>query len=414
MDVILYFQPATKSSAPEKLAGVMEIAEKSSLHVQIIEERPTVRRIRELIDFWHPLGAIAECGGEYNDLDTAVFTGLPTVFLTHNPNTLGMKSFAILHDSGETARLAARELLLSGYEHFAYIPFPENRFWSEERGTGFSTAIEVNGRSCRTFESSAKGTRRQRALVDFLRALPKPCAAFAANDKIASEVLAAANLAKLAVPDDLSVLGVDNFEQICDHTTPALSSIEPDFRRGGCLAMLMLLAVIRSGKNFRGARIRHFGPLRIVRRASTRLLKHGDSAVQQALELIRRKACLGLTAGQVAKTLPCSRRMADIRFAQAVGHTILEEIHAIQLERAKQLLLDPNQQLKSISDFCGFTHPNSLRKFFLRETGLTLTAWRQQHLGHHSASTISGSVGRKPPAWIARSSSSARSSSYHQ
>lgn len=414
MDVILYFQPATKSSAPEKLAGVMEIAEKSRLYVQIIEERPTVRRIRELIDFWHPLGAIAECGGEYNDLDTTVFTGLPTVFLTHNPKTLGEKSFAVLHDSGETARLAARELLLLGYDHFAYIPFPENRFWSEERGTGFSTAIEVNGRSCRTFDSSAKGTRRQRALIDFLRSLPKPCAILAANDKIASEVLAAANLAKLAVPNDLSVLGVDNFEQICDHTTPALSSIEPDFRRGGCLAMLMLLAVIRSGKNFRGARIRHFGPLRIVRRASTRLLKHGDPAVQQALELIRRKACLGLTAGQVAKTLPCSRRMADIRFAQAVGHTILEEIHAVQLERAKQLLLDPNQQLKSISDFCGFTHPNSLRKFFLRETGLTLTAWRQKHLGHHSAFTISGTVGRNPSSRIARSSSSARSSSYHQ
>ena len=49
MDVILYFQPATQSSAPEKLAGVMEIAEKSRLHVQIIEERPTARRIRELI-----------------------------------------------------------------------------------------------------------------------------------------------------------------------------------------------------------------------------------------------------------------------------------------------------------------------------------------------------------------------------
>ena len=381
MDVILYFQPATKSSAPEKLAGVMEIAEKSRLHVQIIEEPPTTRCIRELIDFWHPLGAIAECGGEYNDLDTTAFDGIPTVFLTHNPNTLGEKSFAVLHDSGETARLAARELLLTGYEHFAYIPFPEDRFWSEERGTGFSTAIVVNGRDCRTFNSTARGTRRQRALVDFLRALPKPCAAFAANDRIASEVLAAANFARLSVPDELSVLGVDNFEQICDHTTPALSSIEPDFRRGGNLAMLMLLAVIRSGKSFRGARIRHFGPLRIVRRASTRLLKRGDPAVQQALELIRHKACLGLTADQVAKTLPCSRRMADIRFAQVVGHTILEEIHAVQLERAKQLLLEPNQLLKSISDFCGFSHPNSLRKFFLKETGLTLSGWRKKHLG---------------------------------
>ena len=68
--------------------------------------------------------------------------------------------------------------------------------------------------------------------------------------------------------------------------------------------------------------------------------------------------------------------MADIRFRKATGHSILEEIHAVQLERVKQLLKDSGLQLKSISDFCGFTHPNSLRKFFLRETGMTLGAWR--------------------------------------
>lgn len=34
--------------------------------------------------------------------------------------------------------------------------------------------------------------------------------------------------------------------------------------------------------------------------------------------------------------------------------------------------------LKAISDFCGFENPNSLRKFFLKETGMTLSAWRSE------------------------------------
>ena len=38
------------------------------------------------------------------------------------------------------------------------------------------------------------------------------------------------------------------------------------------------------------------------------------------------------------------------------------------------------KDIKSISDFCGFQHPNSLRKFFLKETGMTLSAWRKDHL----------------------------------
>lgn len=69
--------------------------------------------------------------------------------------------------------------------------------------------------------------------------------------------------------------------------------------------------------------------------------------------------------------------MADLRFTQTVGHTILDEIQSVRLERAKQLLLNSNQALEAISDFCGFKHPNSLRKFFLKETGLTLSAWKK-------------------------------------
>ena len=59
---------------------------------------------------------------------------------------------------------------------------------------------------------------------------------------------------------------------------------------------------------------------------------------------------------------------------------MLDEIHSVQLERVKMLLRDTNRPLKTIGDFCGFGNPNSLRKFFLRETGMTLSAWRQRHL----------------------------------
>ena len=69
--------------------------------------------------------------------------------------------------------------------------------------------------------------------------------------------------------------------------------------------------------------------------------------------------------------------MADIRFARATGRSILAEIHAVQLERAKELIGGGNMPLKTISDFCGFTNPNSLRKFFKKATGATLSDWRK-------------------------------------
>ena len=71
--------------------------------------------------------------------------------------------------------------------------------------------------------------------------------------------------------------------------------------------------------------------------------------------------------------------LSIIRFRNAVGRGILAEIHAVQLETAKRLLETTDIPLKALSDFCGFENPNSLRKFFRRETGTTLRAWRAAH-----------------------------------
>ena len=171
------------------------------------------------------------------------------------------------------------------------------------------------------------------------------------------------------------------FLLLLDSLLPHLHLGEKDDRPEGLKSnlqrkTLMLLAVTSGKGEWRGERVRTFGPLRVVRRASSRILQGHDSKVLAALDLIRRRACSGLRAEEVARLFDCSRRMADIRFARAVGRSILAEIHAVQLERAQELIRSGNMPLKAISDFCGFTNPNSLRKFFRRETGMSMSAWR--------------------------------------
>lgn len=367
------------TSAPEKLNGVRDIVVRRGHPVQIIEERPTARLVRELWDFWNPIGAIIDCGGEYNDIDANTFANRHVVFLGHNPDTLPANCLLVSNDQTETARAAARELLSTGYTNFAFIHVPERKNWSDMRERGFSEALALNGKGCAVFApspSKADTVRWMSGLRKFISSLPRPCAVFAANDKTAEKVLAAAALESMSVPNDIAVIGVDNFIPICEHASPQLSSIEPDFRRGGNLAAMMLLGAVMSNGRWRGSRTQTFGPLRVIRRASSRVLYAPDKIVSTALDLIREESCSGLTAGRAAALFPCSRRMANIRFRNATGHSMLEEIHAVQLERTKQLLANGNLPLKAISDFCGFRHPNSLRKFFRRETGMTLSAWR--------------------------------------
>ncbi len=379
MATILYFQPPTKTFAPEKLAGVRDIIEKRNHYVQIIEEKPTSRLVEDLWTFWNPLGAIIDCGGEYNNIDAGVFGSHPVVFIGHDPDSIPKKCLLVSNDQRETARAAARELLATGYENFAFVHNVDHKKWSHLRERAFSEAIAINGRPCavlRPSDTENSSVEWIRKLRRFLAALKKPCAVFAANDKTAESVISAATLEGFDSPDDIAIVGVDNYEPICEHVTPRLTSIEPDFRRGGRLAATMLLELAASKGEWRGARTQTFGPLRVVRRASTRMLSVPDKAVTEALDLIRREACNGLQSARVAAIFPCSRRQADTRFRQATGRSILEEIHIVQLERAKELLRDTTIHLKAISDFCGFTNPNSMRKFFLKATGMTMTAWR--------------------------------------
>ncbi len=393
MNTVLLFSPVVMSpDARRTLGGAQDAAVRMGVHVQIVALPPTETLVRELRRLWSPLGAIVDCGSDWGPIPAALFGDLPTVLLHHDPETLPADALSVRHDSVETGRTAARELLSTGRRHFAFVHNATRTFWSDIRGKSFAEAIGLHGFRCHVMPSSGNGDGDggtwQRRLRTFLHTLPKPCAVFAANDRTAVELLAAARHEGFDVPETIAVLGVDNDENLCERTIPALSSIEPDFRRAGDMAIRLLLDVAnnRSGRDG-GAATRDsgtagamiFGDLRVVRRASTRIVAMRDARVSDALELIRREACAGLRAERVAALFPGTRRQTDLRFRRAVGRTIAEEIRAVQLEEAKRLLADPARPITTIGDFCGFSTPGSLRKFFRRETGMSMREWRREH-----------------------------------
>ena len=379
MTTILYFQSQSRINAGEKLDGVRKIVEKLHWHVQVVEGLPNGATVRRLLDFWKATGAIVECGGQDAKINPAIFGSLPVVFLDHDPSCLPANAFCVTHDSAETGAMAARELMRKGAKNFAFVPYPERRFWSEERERGFCEALSLNGFACSVFNGkrAKDGTvKYQKALREFIAHLPKPCAVFAANDRVADEVAVAAQFAEVDIPGELMLIGVDNAPEICEKTVPSLSSIKPDFTRGGTLAALMLVAVMRDNDGYRGSRRRTFGPLHVVSRASTRTFHAQDPIVSAVLDRIRCESCTGLTAEEALKMFPCTRRQAEIRFRKATGQSVLEEIHAVRLERAKELLRRGDMPMKVIADFCGFENPNSLGKFFKAKTGKTMSQWR--------------------------------------
>lgn len=382
MDTILFFREVRSTDAQDVLAGVYDGISGHELHVQTVEREPTADVAESLANLWNPIGAILYYGIDLPKIDSGPFRKMATVLLCPDPKSVAPGMYVVTHDSAGTGRTAAKELLALGCREFAFVPAIGGKYWNDERGRAFADALSLHGFGCRSMDA-VRGKEDDGAwqvrLRAFLRSLPARCGVFAANDKTAVNVIASARHEGISVPDSLAVIGVDDDAEICERASPSLSSIKPDFRKAGRLAAEMILAATGRAPRDSG-KVRHrvtFGDVATVRRASTKLLARNDALVAEALEKIRREACSGLRPGAVAAVFPCTRRKADLRFRRAVGRTIGEEIRSVQLEEAKRQLAAGTRQIKTIGDFCGFSSPGAFRKFFRRETGMSLRDWRR-------------------------------------
>ena len=87
-----------------------------------------------------------------------------------------------------------------------------------------------------------------------------------------------------------------------------------------------------------------------------------------------------IDATRVAGVMGCSRSLADLRFREATGHTIREEIQERRIESAKGLLADPNRGLSAIPSLCGCLSQTTFMRFFKSRVGKTMSDFRRELL----------------------------------
>lgn len=122
-----------------------------------------------------------------------------------------------------------------------------------------------------------------------------------------------------------------------------------------------------------------FGPLCVLRRESTRGAGRREPLVLEAVDAIRREACEGLAAATLAKRFDCSRRLFEVRFREAMGHSVLDEILHVRLAHAQALLLRREIPIRDIAGLCGFRTGIELRKLFRRRFKTSMRQWRNDH-----------------------------------
>ncbi len=313
-------------------------------------------------------------------------TGLPTIAMDMPDPTNSFaadgsyRSFSTLvTNSQKAARMAAEHLLTAGFEDFAFVGIP-GRAWSDRREQGFCEAIAEAGSTAAVFRSSL-GThdrnwaREQKLLADWLRSLPKPIGLMACNDDRGREVLAACQAAHVKVPDEIAVIGVDNDSLMCDLSFPPLTSVALNAERGGFEAA-SLLHKMMAGQVHTPHRI-VVEPLYVVSRHSTNILALDDAEVAAAMRFIRDRVDRPIRIQDVAEAIGLSRRMLEIRFRKAMGHSLNDEMQRTRLEKAKRMLAETDWSITKIAASTGYSSGSYLNVLFQRFLGVTPSEYRR-------------------------------------
>ena len=305
-------------------------------------------------------------------------SGIPIVLLDIDyPRLPKSQTCVIKVDDKDIAQQAADYLLKLGpFNDYGYVPYHENPDWSVKREKGFRITLAQNGKTLKIFKGRTPYRPTRDDLVQWLKTLKKPSAIFCANDSCAGRILDACHASDLKVPDQISILGVDDDEYLCGLARPPLSSVRPDFEYEGFLAAQELSRLIFGQKRSKTIKI---PTTTITERDSTRQLAPGIVLVNRALEFIKRNAQRNITVTSVITHLGVSRRLADLRFRQLEKKTILEIITHYRLESVKRLLRESNTPIGSISRMCGFQSEGYLKALFRRKCGLSMSEYRTQN-----------------------------------
>jgi LacI family transcriptional regulator len=181
--------------------------------------------------------------------------------------------------------------------------------------------------------------------------------------------------AKINVPKEVAVLGVDNDKVLCTFSNPPLSSIDTDAFALGQTAASMLKQLLSDTSRPLPAATLH-KPKCIIERTTTNFYPTETPWLSDALVYIRRHIGNGISANDVIAHLGYSHTTVGKAFRKELGTSVQQEIIRYRRESACRLLKDTNMTAAQISDNCGYPSPQYFAHMFAEHFGTTPEKWR--------------------------------------
>jgi LacI family transcriptional regulator len=190
--------------------------------------------------------------------------GIPVVYAMTRPE--GGGAAAVLPDDEAGGRTAAEHLLGLGRRRIAHVAGPERFLAARLRARGFAAALaEADASPCGEVRFGEWTEHWGREAAGLLLA-DRPDAIFCGSDQIARGVTDTLRAVGRRIPDDVALVGYDNWLPMATGALPPLTSVDPCLEEVGREAATLLLAAIGGESSRDVLRV----PPQLVVRESTR------------------------------------------------------------------------------------------------------------------------------------------------
>ena len=237
---------------PEIVRGVQDEAGLDGflpLLLDTAEDPQRERQFVRMLSSSQPVSGVIVCGSRLPVDDLISIRSRHTVpMVLLNRSIHHSEVSCVIADTGTATYRATHHLLDLNHKRIAYLPGPTISEASQVRRRGIESALKEAGLSLPeeycpiTFPSVDGGFQAMSALLT-LPSDKRPTAVIAYNDVMALGVLHAIRAHHLRVPEDISVIGMDDIA-IASHANPPLTTVAQPKYRMGRLAMQILRRMI--------------------------------------------------------------------------------------------------------------------------------------------------------------------------
>lgn len=283
-------------------------------------------------------------------------------------------------DGISTGQMAAKHLLERGMRNFAYYGLRKQDIF-RDRGRSFKEAIKKAGHKTYFYESKNSLRRiswenELTRIANWLISLPKPVGIMTYADDYSQQIVEACKVAKLKIPDDVAVIGVDNDHLICNLSNPPLSSVALKYERAG-YEIGRLLDRLMHGETMKGQKV-IIEPTHIVTRQSTNTLYLDDPVVLRSVRYIHQNSNRLLQVEDVVRNSSLSRRALQQRFKKVLGHSIFYEIQQRHSDQIAKMLIETNLSVSQIALSMGHNGIEHISRYFRLARKCNPTEYRKK------------------------------------